>query len=168
MSQQRVQDRLQPALLDRLTDDEPLNQLESSDLRVISKARMREAVLRDLSWLFNTTQPLTDVDTAGFADAERSVLSFGLPPLSGQTLSSIDAHGLEQRVAQAILKFEPRILPHTLEVVALLSGSQVSHHNQIGFKISGQVWAQPVPLELLLQTNVNLETGQVEIRDLVR
>ena len=168
MSQQRVQDRLQPALLDRLTDEDSSSHVESPEIRVISKARMREAVLRDLSWLFNTTQPLSEVETAGFVEVEHSVLSFGLPPLSGQTLSSIDAHGLEQRVAQAILKFEPRILPKTLEVVASMSGSQASHHNQIGFTISGKIWAQPVPLELLLQTNVNLETGQVEIRDLIR
>ena len=54
MNLPKVQDRLQPALLDRLRDDEPLSQKEPVESRVLSRARMREAVLRDLSWLFNT------------------------------------------------------------------------------------------------------------------
>jgi type VI secretion system protein ImpF len=168
MSQQRAQDRLQPALLDRLTDENPDSLVESPDQRFINKSRMREAVLRDLSWLFNTTQPLSKDDLLGFAGVSTTVLAFGLPPLSGQTLSSIEARSLEQHVTKAILNFEPRILPTTLQVEAIVVGLQVNHHNQISFRISGQVWAQPVPLELLLQTNVNLETGQVEIRDMTR
>ena len=50
------QDRLQPALLDRLTDDEPDKKVEPREARVLSKRRMRESVLRDLAWLFNATQ----------------------------------------------------------------------------------------------------------------
>ena len=49
------QDRLQPALLDRLTDDEPDKKQEPREARVLSRARMRQAVLRDLAWLFNAT-----------------------------------------------------------------------------------------------------------------
>ena len=33
-------------------------------------------------------------------------------------------------------------------------------------RISAQVWAQPVPLELLLRTEVDLETGQVALAEL--
>ena len=56
------QDRLQPALLDRLTDDEPDKKLEPREQRVLSKSKMRRAVLRDLAWLFNATRPETSVD----------------------------------------------------------------------------------------------------------
>ena len=45
---------------------------------------------------------------------------------------------------------------------------QLDNHNQISFRISGQLWAQPVPLELILHTNVDLETGRVEVKDLSR
>jgi type VI secretion system protein ImpF len=48
-------DRLQPALLDRLTDDEPDQQSESSQNAVVSKSRLKRTVLRDLVWLLNTT-----------------------------------------------------------------------------------------------------------------
>ena len=98
----------------------------------------------------------------------RSVLNYGLPALSGQTASSIDPKALEEKVRRVILDHEPRILADTLRVEALVSDLQLDHHNQISFRINGQLWAQPVPLELLLQTNIDLETGQVEIQNLNR
>lgn len=168
MAQQRAQDRLQPALLDRLTDDDPSNAFESPEMQFMSKARMRDAVLRDLSWLFNSTQMNIDGALDGYEHVRRSVLNFGLPVLSGQTLSSIDPQVLEAVVRQAIIDHEPRILSDSLEVEALMSQDQLDHHNQISFRITGQIWAQPVPLELLLQTQMDLETGRVEVKELQR
>ena len=95
-------------------------------------------------------------------------MNYGLPALSGQTASTIDPLVLQARVKQAILDHEPRILPETLSVEAILSEAQMDHHNQIGFRISGQLWAQPVPLELLLHTDIDLETGRVSVRELNR
>jgi type VI secretion system protein ImpF len=163
----RAQDRLQPALLDRLTDDEPESTVEGNDSRVINRNRLRELVLRDLSWLFNTTSP-GHIDFARAEHARRSVLSFGLPALSGQTLSTLDPLVLQARVRQAILDHEPRILPATLAVEAIVTDAQADHHNQVSLRISGHLWAQPVPLELLLQTDVDLETGRVAVREAER
>jgi type VI secretion system protein ImpF len=164
MATLRQQDRLQPALLDRLTDDDPLSQVEAAEARVINRNRLRELVLRDLGWLFNATQP-SDVDWAGAPQAEHSVLNYGLPPLSGRSASSLDVVLLQQRVREAIVRHEPRILADTLAVEAVVNASQVDHHNQIGIRISGQMWAQPVPLELMLHTDIDLETGRVAIRE---
>ena len=164
----KVQDRLQPALLDRLRDDEPLQRNETAEQRVVSKTRLREAVLRDLVWLFNSSQLGSSMPMQGYAHARRSVLNFGLPVLSGRTTSSIDPNALQTQVREAIIDHEPRILPETLRVEALLSDEQLNHHNQISFRISGQLWAQPVPLELLLHTDVDLETGRVNVRELPR
>ena len=44
--QREPQDQLQPALLDRLTDEEPDKKLEPRLQRVITKKKLREAVLR--------------------------------------------------------------------------------------------------------------------------
>lgn len=168
MAQQRAQDRLQPALLDRLSDDDPGHVQESAELQFISKARMREAVLRDLSCLFNATQMDVNGELADYPQVRQSVLNYGLPVLSGQTLSSIDPQKMEAMISQAIADHEPRILRDTLVVEAQMSTAQLEHHNQISFRISGQIWAQPVPLELLMQTHVDLETGRVEVRELSR
>jgi type VI secretion system protein ImpF len=102
---------------------------------------------------------------ATLPNARRSVINFGLPALSGQTASMIEVPDLERAIRQAILDFEPRILPESLQVRAL-ENDAMDHHNVIGVEISGQLWAQPLPLELLVRTEIDLETGQVEVADL--
>ena len=114
------QERLQPALLDRLTDDEPDKKLEPRENRVMSKARLRQAVLRDLAWLFNATRLESGTSMAKAPYARRSVINFGLPSLSGETASTLEIPDLERAIRQAILDFEPRILANTLQVKALV------------------------------------------------
>jgi type VI secretion system protein ImpF len=164
----KANDRLQPALLDRLTDDDPASQVEAVEMRVLSRSRLRAAILRDLGNLFNSTSLSDNDDFDGFPEAARSVLNYGLPALSGRTASSLDPLALEESVRRCIVDFEPRILAESLRVEAVASERQMDHHNQIGFRISGQLWAQPVPLQLLLHTDIDLETGWVEIKDLTQ
>jgi type VI secretion system protein ImpF len=161
------QDRLQPALLDRLTDDEPDKKVEPREARVLSKRKLRESVLRDLAWLFNATR-LEAVDSLAKAPfVRKSVLNFGLPALSGNTASSLDVTDLQRAVRDAILTYEPRILADTLEVRTLMDAGDLDHHNVIGVEIHAMLWAQPVPLEFLVRTDFDLETGKVQITDLV-
>ena len=159
-----ARNRLQPALLDRLTDDAPGERDESDAYRVMSKAQLRQAVLRDLGALFNAVQPLGS-DGDAYPLLADSVLNYGLPALSGQLASKLDVHLLERAIRQAILRFEPRILPETLQVRAVEAGSVLDTHNVIEFEIRGHLWSQPVPLEILLRTQLDLEAGQVEVRD---
>jgi type VI secretion system protein ImpF len=161
------QDRLQPALLDRLTDDEPDKKLEPREQRVLSRSRFKQAVLRDLAWMFNATRLETGADFADAPYARRSVVNFGLPAFSGLASSSLDVTEFARAIRQSILDFEPRILPGTLRVNALVDPDQLDRHNVIGVEIHGQLWSQPVPLELLVRTEIDLETGNVEIADLL-
>ena len=169
------QERLQPSLLDRLTDQQPSAGQEALADRVLNKKQLREAVLRDLSWLFNATMQepppsSPDVDRvrmwAEAPDARDSVLNFGIPSLSGITMSYLEFPRLEQAIRQAIIRFEPRIDPKTLAV-------KISNDLTTGLKptslrliIKGQMWNQPVPLELLLSADVDVDTGQTAVRDM--
>ena len=159
-----LKDRLQPALLDRLTDDDPLHREEAEDARVMSKARLRQAVLRDLGWLLNAVQPLGK-QADSFPVLAGSVLNFGLPALSGQLASKVDVSVLEKAIRQTLIRYEPRILADTLEVHAIEATSVLDTHNVIEFEIRGHLWSQPVPLEILLRTQLDLEAGQLEVRD---
>jgi len=156
--------RLQPALLDRLTDDQPGQRVEAEDHRVMSRAQLREGVLRDLGALFNAVQPLGR-EAAPFPAVADSVLNFGLPPLSGQLASTLDVSVLETLIREAVQRFEPRILADTLQVRALEATSVLDTHNVIEFEISGHLWSHPVPMEVLLRTQLDLEAGQVKVRD---
>jgi type VI secretion system protein ImpF len=159
------QERLQPALLDRLIDDAPENTQEVREARLINLRRLRAAVLRDLAWLLNAVRPSDEIDAARYPYAHTSVINYGLPPLSGTTASTLDAGNLELRIRQAIQAFEPRIIASSLKVEALTSDIGLDHHNQIEIVIRGKLWAQPVPLEIMLRTAMDLETAQVTVQD---
>lgn len=154
-------ERLQPSLLDRLTDDAPGNPQESPDKRVFSHSQLKAAVLRDLAWLLNSTC-LLDADQSLHTAAGSSVINYGLPALAGNSASSIDLSALEALIHQAIVTFEPRILRHTLRVRAQRAPGEMNH-NALSFEIEGDLWAQPVALPLLLRTDLDLESGHVNV-----
>ncbi len=157
-------ERLQPSLLDRLTDDEPGKGVESRDRRVISAQKLREIVLRDLGWLMNTGDLNTVEDLAGYPCAARSVINFGLPDLTGLATAALDADAVERAVRQAILDFEPRILPQSLRVRVDVRRGQMNP-GALTFRIEGELWAQPMPIALYLRTEVDLETSQAVVTE---
>ncbi|MGW8392291.1 type VI secretion system baseplate subunit TssE [Pseudoduganella sp. HUAS MS19] len=166
MAELTPQERLQPALLDRLVDEAPDEKLEAPADRLFGRERLRAAVLRDLAWLFNAVRPGSDAGLAGYGQVQRSVLNFGLPALSGETASTLDLMGMERSIMQAILDFEPRILPASLQVRAVALDSMLDQHNIVRIEIRGDLWSDPGPLALCLCTEVDLETGVVELQDL--
>ena len=173
MAELQSRDRLQPSLLDRLTDHQPLEKGETVEARVLSRQQLRAAVLRDLSWLFNAIRPEPEPASTRRKELDlwsrhphacRSVLNFGMPAFAGSTKSSLDRATMEAAVKQAITNFEPRIDAKSLSVTIQIDPK--NHHNTMQLTIRGQMWAQPVPLELLLAADVDLETGNTHMRDM--
>ena len=72
---------------------------------------------------------------------------------------------LDSAFAVARLLAVPALIVPWMEMLPLEASSVLDTHNVIEFEIHGFMWAQPVPLELLLRTQVDLEAGQVEVRD---
>jgi type VI secretion system protein ImpF len=164
MAELLSQERLQPSLLDRLIDDEPANSKESSERRVLSKTQLRQAVLRDLQWLLNSVQ-ISPKLLVGAEHVKQSVVNFGLPALAGETATQV-AHGdIEDAVRVALVRFEPRIDSKTLEVKVIMAGSILDTHNVLQLQIRGQLWSQPVPLELVMKAAIDLETGQMALSE---
>lgn len=159
-------DALQPALLDRLQDNEPHRSSESPNNRVISRDALRAMVLRDLEHLLNSTRVLDDASLRQAPQLKHSVLAYGMPPVAGQIASMIDVKKFEQTVADLIRAFEPRINPESLKVQAETQQNLMHLHNVLGLRISGLLWAQPYPIELMLRTEVDLETGRVALMPL--
>ena len=158
-------DRLQPALLDRLCDDEPENRNETLQFSVVSKGRLKRMVLRDLSWLLNTTAHHTDDQLDDHPEVKRSVINYGIPVLSGKNFSSVDWNELERGIQEAVEFFEPRILPETLKVTAIRPADSLGHHNLVQFELRGELWSIPFPIELLIRSELDLESGQSRLTD---
>ncbi|HEX5661157.1 MAG TPA: type VI secretion system baseplate subunit TssE [Polyangiales bacterium] len=164
MGELSLKARLQPSLLDRLTDDSPDERTETYHSRVIDEARLREVLRRDLSWLLNTTHLTSIEDLSEFPEVSRSVLNYGIPDLAGRTLSSVDPRKLEGLLKEAILRFEPRLLRNSL-TVRVVSGRTAAGHNGLVFDIEAELWSQPAPVALVLQTEIDLEDGSVRVEE---
>lgn len=154
---------LQPALLDRLQDDDRSQPRESANSVLIGRDTLRRLVIRDLEQLFNATCPADPGLLATHPALKNSVLAYGMPPLAGKSASMVDIRGLEHAVADLVRRFEPRIDPATLRVQVEGKQGQLHLHNVIGLRISGRMWAQPFPVELLLRNEIDLETGRVAL-----
>lgn len=160
-----ARDALQPALLDRLTDHDRTRKVEGRDERVLSRAQLRASVLRDLTWLLNSTNLASSVDLSAYPFAADSTVNYGLAALAGNTVAGLEIAEVERILKEAILRFEPRLLPHTVSVRGITAKDPTGHHNILSLEITGELWSQPYPLELLIKTDMDLESGEIRVAE---
>lgn len=164
MANQQLSERLQPSLLDRLTDEEPTKTVETRAHRVIDLDKLRDIVRRDLAWLLNTTNFASTTELDRYPNVAKSVINYGIPDTAGQRITDLRGRGIEDVLKRAILAFEPRIMANTLKV----SYSETKDGDStavIAFDVRGQLWAQPIPLELFIRSEVDVTSGSVKIVD---
>ena len=155
-------ERIQPCLLDRLTDEEPEKNHESRNGRVMSPSRYRDAVLRDVRWLLNTSSRLMAEDVSEFPEVSSSVLCYGIRDLCGRITSSVEIAELERELTNAVNHFEPRVIPGSLHIRAVQDAT-ASSPSVLSFEIHADLWANPVPEHLFIKTEIDLETGHCQI-----
>ena len=161
MADKTLSERLQPSLLDRLTDDAPDQSRETRDTRVIDISRLREIIQRDLSWLLNTTNIASTFDTDAYPNVARSVLNYGLAVVSGEYSTKDRAELIRRSIQRAISQHEPRIIDGTVDV--RLSPDETGTDMMVAIEIRADMWAQPLPLELYLRSQVDVTTGEVHM-----
>lgn len=150
-------------MLDRLLDDAPGRRKDGPD-QVFTTAHLRRCVLRDLTWLLNTSNLATLSDLSLTPLVAKSTLNYGIPGFAGLLESNTKGGTLETELAEAIRAYEPRIRPESLKVRA-----QASHRDgsvtSLVFTIEGELWAQPAPLQLFLETTIEIETRQAVVAE---
>ncbi len=164
MAELARRERLQPSFLDRLTDNAPDQRRESLDQQSLTMSQLRQAVLRDLGWLLNTTNLAATEDLDGLPRVAASVLNFGVPGLTGLIATSERASTLETAIADAIRRFEPRIRPGSVRV-HLRPATEDEAVPTVVFEIAGELWAQPVPQQLFLETAIDIDTRLAVVTD---
>jgi type VI secretion system protein ImpF len=156
-------ERLQPSLLDRLTDIRPGDLKDSASERHIDVRRLREIIMRDLGWLLNTSNNENLIDAELYPHAANSTLNFGVRDIAGRRVTLGDANGMEDSIREAIYALEPRIIPGTLEVSAGTENRKSTSQSEITMDIRGELWATPVPLDLFLRTRMSVTDGGIVI-----
>jgi len=180
VAQLAPKDRLQPSLFDRLLADVRLPSPNSAgelteqrtgierqrNARIMTLEQLKAAVLRDVSWLFSATRYTPQEELKAYSYVEKSVLNYGIADFSGATRSAVDHAALEESIRQALINFEPRFIPNSINVrVMPLSSSAI---NVLDFEIECVLWAQPVPMELAIRSQLDLDTGHAQIKDVGR
>lgn len=165
MGQWSLKERLQPSLLDRLTDLEPAESKESSSKQSMSQTQFKAAVVRDLGWLLNSVALEACVDLKKFPEVQRSVLNYGMPDLSGHTSSNVDIRTIENSIRMVIQQFEPRIINSSLKV-RISSDPDAMANNALIFEIAGAVFGQPSPFQVVLESTLKLESGEQVLKEL--
>jgi type VI secretion system protein ImpF len=161
MSDLTIAERLQPSLLDRLTDEDPLSAKESRDKRVIDLRQLRDIIQRDLSWLLNTPNSARGIDPDVYPNVAESVLAYGIREVSGEFSTAERAELIRKSIQSSIRIFEPRIHPGSIDI-ELRVGSE-AQETVINFDIRADMWAQPMPIELYLRSQVDVTTGELEL-----
>ncbi|MAY87791.1 type VI secretion system baseplate subunit TssE [Arenibacterium halophilum] len=161
MADKTLSERLQPSLLDRLTDLEPGQTKESRESRVIDVSRLRDIIQRDLSWLLNTNNIENTLDPEEFPMISRSVLNYGLREVSGEFSTAERAELIRKSIERAIETHEPRIIKGSVDVS--LSPDDDKGQMTVALVIRADMWAQPLPMELYLRSSVDVTTGEVMV-----
>jgi type VI secretion system protein ImpF len=162
MAELNPRDRLQPFLFDRLIDDQPGQQKESRDKNVLSPIQLRASIMRDMAWLFNTPGPVDRDGIDDFPEVATSVLNYGVPDLTGMTGSSIQEGDLERGFLRALHIFESRLSKRGLLVEVKTDSDTM---NTISLRISGEVIATQMGERMYIKTEIDLETGQVNVKE---
>ena len=163
MAERLIQERLQPSLLDRLTDEQPDQRTEPREKRVIDVRRLRDIIRRDLSDLLNAGNLESVIDIDRYPHTTRSVLNYGVAKVAGAFSTEERARVIRSAMRDAIERFEPRIRPATLEIVPRLGEEE--RRAVIRFDIHAEMWAQPMPLDLYLRSEVDLTSGKLSLTE---
>ncbi|MEO0401532.1 MAG: type VI secretion system baseplate subunit TssE [Pseudomonadota bacterium] len=161
MSDKTIAERLQPSLLDRLTDDDPSELKERRETRVIDLRQLRDIIQRDLAWLLNTANSSSSIDADLFPNVIASTLNFGIREVAGDYSTAERAELIRKSILDAVQVFEPRIHPGSLDVE--LRVGQDNRDSIVSFDIRADMWAQPMPIELYLRSQVDVTTGELQL-----
>lgn len=149
-------------MLDRLFDDEPRRRSESREEKVISVKQFREGVKRDIEWLLNSNSRFYDLEDDK-KEVRSSVLNYGIRDFTGLSSENLRLRTLEKVIRDSLTVYEPRLIADELKVTAINTRFESDKVNALSFEISGKIWAEPLPQDFVLRTEVALDTGMISV-----
>ncbi|MEW5558856.1 GPW/gp25 family protein [Enterobacter asburiae] len=152
-----------PTLLDRLLDDEPKKQQEAFDKAFYDARTLRRLVQRDLASLLNCNNIDRELDPVKHCHVANTVVNFGITPLPGMPVNLNNWRQMEKNIRDAILRFEPRIIPESLLVHILHEKDKSFSSTNMLFEVRGLIYWEPHPIDLCLNGSYDRECERIEL-----
>lgn len=118
-------------------------------------------VRRDLQALLNTVNLNSAQDLSDFPEVEKSILNFGLPDLSVHVVDTVKIQRLAEDIREALIRFEPRMDPRTLQVVR--DENIESDTFKVRFLIKAEIRCDPVRVSSEFIADVDPAFGRIKI-----
>jgi len=146
------------SVLDRLIDDpnasEDIFLTRSKSLR-----ELKQAVRRDLEWLLNTRQPVTEAPQG--THVENSLFMYGLPDISSMSIRSTrERKRLTEAIQVAVATFEPRLANVRVNLV----GADNEKAPYLRFVIEGLLRVDPSPEQVSFDTVLELSNREYKVQ----
>ena len=152
---ERFEARVTPSLLDRLTDYQPSVSSENPLSRTQALRALKQSLWRDLSNLLNTKRREEEVPE-GFAEANESLLTYGLPDFTAYTLKNpSDQHKLRRAIETTIRRFERR-----LEKVTVVFDPPEDTASALHFRVDAYLKVDPAPEPISFETLLEPDSYQ--------
>lgn len=134
--------------------------------RGIDERALREALKIDLTNLLNTTNLASTLDLSIYPAVRRSVLNYGVDDLVSLTIGSTAVSELTESLRQALMAYEPRLVPGTLTVTRHEIPEDVGQ--RIGFHISAELRCRPIDIAVEFVAEIDIGSGKLELRNAAR
>lgn len=160
MIRERHTASIPPSLLDRLLDDSPHNQVETTisrfDLRLF-----KQGIARDIEALLNTRLGFDDEVFERYPLARRSMINFGILDISAISLLDPDDRAyLRDKVREAIERHEPRLA--RVRVALEVPREQ---ERQLHFRVDAVLRVHPNRPPISFDATLQLSSRAYQVRD---
>jgi type VI secretion system protein ImpF len=160
MAEIRTDQLLLPSVLDRLVDHDPQVSHEPPRSRSQLLRDLKQAVRRDLENLLNTRVRCLPCP-AELTELRQSIVSYGIPDLTGASLGSQKEREEFRRTIQSIITlYEPRLKNLSVS----LHGQAETGDRTIRFHIEALLQAEPAPEPVAFDSTLLLTTGSFEVK----
>jgi type VI secretion system protein ImpF len=158
MAEWKEREEILPALLDRLTDDEPNNRNEARLPRAQVVRALKASLRRDLEWLLNTRRNIEDPED-WMKEVQYSLYQYGLPDLTTYSLGTSQDQGrLAHLLEDAIAKFEPRLSNVIVGMIPIAGTNRI-----LKFQIEGVLLIDTGPERIQFDTTLELASGSYTV-----
>lgn len=147
-----------PCLLERLQDDEPRKLIEPWDRYHFDARKMRTLIQNNIADILNVANMEHQLNVKYHGEVAASVVNFGLSPIVGGYTTSESWGSIEQRIRQAIIRFEPRLIADSVMVTLAGDAESPVCNGIIEFEIRALVKWDPQPFDLCIGARYDTET----------